>query len=118
MTPAAEVPFCKDCAHLLGKRTVPEFAPGWQCLAEQNIKSVRLDPVTGAPLREYKYPTCYDARSDHKEAVRSGEPVITSCGSQGQWFKLYEQPQYALSGKRPSTGGKSGDDLLSELENI
>lgn len=98
--------FCKDCAHLLGKREQLEFAPGWQCVAEANVLSTTPNPLTGVPLRTFKHETCATARF---------EPA--GCGPVGLWFTLYVKPSYPEGS--PSAQGKvSAEALLSELENL
>lgn len=98
--------FCKNCAHLLGKREQTEFATGWQCLAPANVLVVSADPVTGQTYRKLKYVNCATARE-----------ADTDCGPEGKLFDLYVRPDYSKD--RLSTGGKaSADSLLDELEKL
>lgn len=101
-----EVPICRDCKHLLGRREAVEAADSWRCVHPDNITSVRTNPVTGAPIRAFKAVSLYD--------VRGVEGV---CQPQGLKFEQYVQPSYTPSAPVSKQRGAmpSADDLLGEL---
>ena len=97
----AEAPVCKDCAHVLGRRTYTEDAQSWKCAHPSNILAKERDVVSGGLVIQYIQATCYAARS-----------TPNACGPAGQWFEPYERPPQ----QRPSNTPKSADELLGELD--
>lgn len=73
--------YCKDCKHLLGRRTYLDGAANWKCAALENIDSSTRSLVTGETIIKRKYETCADARAS-----------AMGCSSSGFWFEKYEYP--------------------------
>lgn len=123
---------CATCAHLIGVRHQTQYHEGWVCGAEENIANRVLNLVSGVLEPQYRFRQCLEARKPHTEAfppdmegqftIRGSRTyqikrgfISLSCGPEGLWWKLYEQPKYAA----PSTLGKvSAEALLSELETL
>ena len=113
--------FCRDCAHLIGKRDYKADAANWKCGAPQN-KLAATDLVTGIP--DYKYATCYKARENEwLEKKLEGELILLSCGLVGLWFVEYKKPDYS---NKPSPQPRINlqqaaadvNIMLDELENL
>ena len=100
----SEVQVCKDCIHVVGRRTYLEDAKTWKCAHPANVENSREDPVTGSHIKEYILATCYDCRGSE-----------ASCGPKGSWFEVYEHKlSQPFVGKVKQTL-PSADDLLGEL---
>ena len=91
--------FCRDCAHLIGKRDYKADAATWTCGAPQNMLA-SSDLVTGQTY--HKFLSCYKAR----------ENAPDTCGLAGLWFVEYKKPDYSNKPGLPS----NVDSLLDELE--
>lgn len=90
--------YCRNCAHLVGRRDMPEISNGWRCGAEESRSG--NNPVTGDPT--YKF-SCLLARS-----------LPEACGREGKWFEEYIPLLKPSEYKKPPSG-RSADDLLGEL---
>ena len=97
----SEIPVCRDCSHLVGKRLYIEDARNWKCGHPSNVASTSKDAVTGADVYTFLSPNCYD--------TRKGDGA---CGIAGSLFEPYERPQ-PPAGKPARL--PSADDLLGEL---
>lgn len=73
--------FCKNCANLIGRRTLYEASELWKCGAKENEKGIDL--VSGE--KTYKIIFCKAAREDKIAAVEA-------CGREGKWYIEYVEP--------------------------
>ena len=104
LTKEPELKFCKDCAHLLGRRTYQDKGDEWKCGAPQNEKGINL--VTGD--KTYNIILCKDLRT------------ITffnteACGKEGKWYQEYiklDPPNFApIAPAKVALKNLSLDDL-------
>ena len=100
----AEERICAKCTHLVGRRSLFESAIEWKCHHQFNLLRADKDLVTGQPVYQLKYTSCYTAREEG-----------AACGPLGLWFEPYVRPTvYDYINK--SKPIRNADDLLKELE--
>ena len=94
---SSEVPLCRDCSSLVGRRPNTWEAKEWKCSKSRT----GTDLVSGSPVYAL---TCYAAREDGQ-----------ACGPLGALFELYTQPDYSPPAGKRAAPTKTADDLLGEL---
>ena len=109
--------YCRDCAHLVGRRTYTDEAAGWKCHAPQNVLGEHRNYVTGDIVKELRFQTCEGARLTNMFSPCKGEVIESSCGSSGRWWFKYEPPYRDSVEAYPSRRKPQvdGDALLDSL---
>lgn len=99
---------CINCKHI--GRNGSGDAIRYKCFAAPNIKTKRIDLVTGNSKTLFYFSTCYDARAEDVERPQN-------CGPEGKWFEpIPSQPAgFGCPPPNPRTGAI---DLLAQLDKM
>ena len=107
------IPFCKDCKHLIGRRTYLESADGWKCGHPSNISSREIDTLTGEEKIVFQIGEGWCRAQRTSDAPKEWG----FCGPEGTLFEVYVPPEPVVTVifHRPKPTPIAADDLLAEL---
>ena len=106
------IPLCKDCKHLIGRRTALEQAETWRCGHPSNVASREVDALTGEEKTKFRIMGGWCRKQREASPQEWG-----FCGPEGKLFEAYVPPEPVVTVifHRPKPTPIAADDLLNEL---